>query len=108
MPACVLPPKRVPPALAPTLVVRWWANAWSDECAWQADLLKANDCATIVMAILEAISNAHENLAKVLEILPKLLLSVSPSRHSLCSPLLRARVFPFARACLPAVGTNRK
>lgn len=40
------------------------------------DSLGANEGATIVMAILEAISSAHENLAKVLELLPKLLLSV--------------------------------
>jgi hypothetical protein len=40
------------------------------------DALGANEGATIVMAILEAISSAHENLAKVLELLPKLLLSV--------------------------------
>ena len=41
------------------------------------DALGANEGATIVMAILEAISSAHENLAKILELLPKLLLSVS-------------------------------
>jgi len=44
----------------------------------QADMLGANDCATIVMAILEGISSAHENLAKLLELLPKLLLTVCP------------------------------
>jgi len=44
----------------------------------QADMLGANDCATIVMAILEGISSAHENLAKLLELMPKLLLTVCP------------------------------
>ena len=43
----------------------------------QVDALGANDGAAIVMAILEAISSAHENLARVLELLPRLLLSVS-------------------------------
>ena len=43
----------------------------------QAETLGANSCASIVITMLEAISNAHENLAKVFELLPKLLLSVS-------------------------------
>ena len=49
-----------------------------DFCCEQADKLGPNDCATLVLAMLEAVSDAHENLAKVLELLPKLLQSVRP------------------------------
>lgn len=46
-------------------------------CDTQADKLGSNECATLVMAMLEAVSDAHENLSKVLELMPKLLQSVS-------------------------------
>ena len=46
-------------------------------CDTQADKLGSNECATLVVAMLEAVSEAHENLCKVLELMPKLLQSVS-------------------------------
>ena len=36
----------------------------------------SNDSATLVLEMLEAVSDAHENLCKVLELIPKLLQSV--------------------------------
>ena len=46
----------------------------------QADALGGSDSASVVLAILDAVSNPHENMAKVLELLPKLMLPVLPSR----------------------------
>ncbi len=54
-------------------------------CTTQADMLGANDCGTITMTLLDAICNAHENLAKVIEIMPKLVLSVNALAPSLTS-----------------------
>ena len=45
----------------------------------QADALGGSDSASVVLAILDAVSNPHENMAKVLELLPKLMLPVLPS-----------------------------
>jgi hypothetical protein len=50
-------------------------------------MLGANDCGTILMTMLDAICNAHENLAKVIEIMPKLLLSVCVLAPSLTSSM---------------------
>ena len=62
-------------------------------------MLGANDCGTIIMTMLDAICNAHENLAKVIEIMPKLVLSVcalAPSLTSSMSCLVFLYVFFFS------------
>ena len=58
-------------------------------------MLGANDCGTIVMTMLDAICNAHENLAKVIEIMPKLLLSVCALDPSLTSSMSCLCLFHF-------------